>query len=119
MLLLFNYYKLWGDNIIFLSNSKCIKNVVDYLGVTIKTLLNYIDAINEIEKTDENEKCNYYIVWLMYGPEINRLPDNSKYSGLVELFIDCLLFIGKMVAQVFCFVIMSLYISKQICFLKK
>ena len=27
----------------------------------------------------------------MYGPEINRLPDNSKYSGLVELFIDCLL----------------------------
>ena len=33
-------------------NSKCIKNVVDYLGVTIKTLLNYIDAINEIEKTD-------------------------------------------------------------------
>ena len=72
-------------------NSKCIKNVVDYLGVTVKTVLNYEDAINEITKTDENGKCNYYTVWVMCGPEINRLPDNSKYPGLVEQFIDCLL----------------------------
>ena len=72
-------------------NSKCIKNVVDYLGVSVKTVLNYEDAINEITKTDENGKCNYYTVWVMCGPEINRLPDNSKYPGLVEQFIDCLL----------------------------
>ena len=72
-------------------NSKCIKNIVDYLGVKVKTVLNYEDAINEITKKDENGKCNYYTVWVMCGPDINALPDNSKYPGLVEQFIDCLL----------------------------
>ena len=27
----------------------------------------------------------------MCGPDINKLPDNSPYSGLVDQFIDCLL----------------------------
>ena len=27
----------------------------------------------------------------MCGPDINRLPDNSRHAGLVEQFIDCLL----------------------------
>ena len=34
---------------------------------------------------------NYYTIWMMCGPDINSLPDNSKYPGLVEQFIDCLL----------------------------
>ena len=72
-------------------NSKCIKNIVEYLGVKVKTVLNYEDAINEITKKDENGKCNYYTVWVMCGPDINSLPDNSQYPGLVEQFIDCLL----------------------------
>ena len=72
-------------------NSKCIKNIVAYLGVTVKIVLNYEDAINEITKKDENGKCNYYTIWVMCGPDINSLPDNSKYPGLVEQFIDCLL----------------------------
>ena len=73
------------------SNSKCIKNVVEYLGVKVKTVLNYEDAIKEITKKDEKGKCNYYTVWVMCGPDINRLPDNSRHAGLVEQFIDCLL----------------------------
>ena len=72
-------------------NSKCIKNTVDYLGVKVKTVLNYVDAINELNKKDPNGKCNYYTVWVMCGPDIDVLPDNSKYPGLVEQFIDCLL----------------------------
>ena len=72
-------------------NSKCIKNTVAYLGVKVKTVLNYEDAIKEITKKDENGKCNYYTVWVMCGPNLNRLPDNSKYAGLVEQFIDCLI----------------------------
>ena len=73
------------------SNARCIKNSVDYLGVKVKTVLNYEDAIKEITQKDENGKCNYYTVWVMCGPDINKLPDNSKYPGLVEQFIDCLL----------------------------
>ena len=77
------------------SNSKCIKNTVDYLGVKVKTVLNYDDAITEITNKDENGKCNYYTVWVMCGPNINQLPDDSKYPGLVEQFIDCLLLYWK------------------------
>ena len=72
-------------------NSKCIKNTVDYLGVKVKTVLNYEDAIKEITDKDKNGKCNYYTVWVMCGPDINKLPDFSKYPGLVEQFIDCLI----------------------------
>jgi hypothetical protein len=73
------------------SNSKCIGGVVDYLGVKVKTVLNYVDAITEITNKDSNGKCNYYTVWVMCGPDLNQLPDNSEYAGLVEQFIDCLL----------------------------
>ena len=72
-------------------NSKCIANSVDYLGVKIKTVLNYEDAIKEITKKDKDGRCNYYTVWVMCGPDINQLPDRSKYPGLVEQFIDCLI----------------------------
>ena len=72
-------------------NSKCIANTVDYLGVEVKTVLNYVDAINEITKKDKNGKCNYYTVWVLCGPDINQLPDKSSYPGLVEQFIDCLI----------------------------
>ena len=72
-------------------NSKCIKSTVDYLGVKVKTVLNYEDAIKELTKKDENGKCNYYTTWVMCGPDINELPDKSKYPGLVEQFIDCLI----------------------------
>ena len=73
------------------SNSKCIAGVVEYLGVKVKTVLNYVDAITEITDKDENGKCNYYTVWVMCGPDLNQLPDNSGYAGLVEQFIDWLL----------------------------
>ena len=73
------------------SNSKCIADTVDYLGVKVKTVLNYVDAINEITKKDKNGKCNYYTVWVLCGPDINQLPDKSPYPGLVEQFIDCLI----------------------------
>ena len=73
------------------SNTKCIGGVVDYLGVKVKTVLNYVDAITEITNKDSNGNCNYYTVWVMCGPDINKLPDNSEYPGLVEQFIDCLL----------------------------
>ena len=72
-------------------NSKCIKNTVDYLGVKVKTVQNYEDAIKELIQKDSNGKCNYYTVWVMCGPGKGKLPDNSQYPGLVEQFIDCLL----------------------------
>ena len=72
-------------------NFKSIKTAVDYLGVDVKYVLNYEDAIKEITKKDKNGKCNYYTVWVMCGPQIDQLPDFSKYPGLVEQFIDCLL----------------------------
>ena len=73
------------------SNTKSIKSSIEYLGVNIKTVLNYEDAIKEITKKDKNGKCNYYTVWVMCGPKIKDLPDHSPYPGLVEQFIDCLL----------------------------
>ena len=72
-------------------NPKCIRSIVDHLGVKVKTVLNYENAIKELTKKDKNGKCNYYTVWVMCGPEIKKLPDSSKYPGLVEQFIDCLL----------------------------
>ena len=72
-------------------NSKCISNTVSYLGVEVKKVLNYIEAINEITKKDKNGRCNYYAVWVLCGPNINKLPDKSNYPGLVEQFIDCLI----------------------------
>ena len=72
-------------------NSKCISNVLDYLGVNVKIVLNYEDAIKEITQKDKNGNCNYYSVWVMCGPDIAILPDKSKYPGLVEQFIDCLI----------------------------
>ena len=77
------------------SNSKCIAGVVDYLGVKVKTVLNYEDAIIEITNKDKNGKCNYNTVWVMCGPNTDKLPDKSNYSGLVEQFIDCLLLYWK------------------------
>ena len=72
-------------------NNYCIASSVEYLGVETKTVLNYVDAINEITKKDNNGKCQYYTVWVLCSPEINKLPDNSQYPGLVKQFIDCLI----------------------------
>ena len=72
-------------------NSKCISGVLSYMGVKVKYVLNYVDAINEITKKDKNGKCNYYSVWVLCGPDINQLPDKSEYPGLVKKFIDCLI----------------------------
>lgn len=52
-------------------NSKSIKSAIDYLGVGIKYVLNYEDAIKEITKKDKNGKCNYYTVCVMCGPDID------------------------------------------------
>ena len=68
---------------------------MEYLGVNIKTVLNYEEAIKELIKKDKNGKCNYYTVWVMFGPDINKLPDSSPCPGLVEQFIDCLLLYWK------------------------
>ena len=52
------------------SNTRCIADTVDYLGVKVKTVLNYVDAINEITKKDKNGKCNLLyslgIMWPRY-----------------------------------------------------
>ena len=71
-------------------NSRSIQKIVDYLGIKVKHVLNYEDAIKEITKI-ENGKCIYYTVWVMCGPKTKKLPDNSKKAGLVEQFIDCLI----------------------------
>ena len=63
-------------------NSKCISGVLSYLGVKVKYVLNYVDAINEITKKDKNGKCNYYSVWVLCGPDINQLPDKSQYPRI-------------------------------------
>ena len=45
----------------------------------------------EIEKLLRQEKngfCDYYSVWIMCGPPIDKLPDNSSYPNLVGQFID-------------------------------
>lgn len=42
------------------SNSIYIAVVVEYLGVKVKTILNYVDAITEITNKEENWKCIYY-----------------------------------------------------------
>ena len=72
-------------------NTRCIANTVSYLGVEVKTVLNYVDAINEITKKDKNGRCNYYTVWVLCGPEIDKLPDKTNHPGLVKQFIDCLI----------------------------
>ena len=65
---------------------KCIKSLLDYFGVEIKIVKNYIDAIIELTTEDENIKgcCKYFAAMVMNGPNYAVLPLDDKIKDQAE-----------------------------------
>jgi hypothetical protein len=69
----------------------------------VKVVLNYREAIEELntvgkiktsEKSNQYEECfNYYVVWIIYGPTYEVLPDQKtkENTKLISKFTDCLI----------------------------
>ena len=76
-------------------NNKTVKEAVEHFGVTIVTIDNYNDAIEELKK-NENGKCPYYACWLINDREekekmeefLQILNKFWKKGGAVVLFSD-------------------------------
>lgn len=58
----------------------CIKKQLDYYGIDIKVVKNYIDAIKELISEDENikGKCKYFAAMVMNGPNYSVLPGQKN-----------------------------------------
>ena len=50
-------------------NSICVESAVDIFGLEIYVVLDYENAIKELTKKNENNKCDYNIIWVMCGPQ--------------------------------------------------
>ena len=70
----------------------CLKDALDYLGITIDIVENYRSAIERITNTDENGKCPYYAIWIINGPPYDILPDGTKEGYLLGQFLEVLKF---------------------------
>ena len=64
----------------------CIKYLLDYYGVEIKIVKNYVDAIKELITEDENQKgkCKYFAAMVMNGPNLAILPHDEKIKNEAE-----------------------------------
>ena len=60
-------------------NNKTVKEAVEHFGVTIVTIDNYNDAIEELKK-NENGKCPYYACWL-----INDREEREKMKEFLQI----------------------------------
>ena len=68
----------------------CLKDALDYLGVTMDIVENYRDAINKLTSKDDKGNCPYYACWIINGPPYNELPDGSKEGYLLGQFLEVL-----------------------------
>ena len=75
-----------------IGNEECISSVLEYYGYSIKVVTNYEEAINELCKTNRENKCEYNSLWVVSGKEIPDLPSNNgdiNAPYYVEQFVDC------------------------------
>ena len=69
----------------------CLKDALDFLGITMDIVENYRDSIERITSKTDNGKCPYYAVWIINGPPFEDLPDGSKESFLFGQFLEVLM----------------------------
>ena len=78
----------------------CIKSLLEYYGYEVVVVTSYIDAIEQLCSTNEEDKCEYNSLWVISGQEFPDLPklDNNKAKSkedkendpyYVESFVDC------------------------------
>ena len=68
----------------------CLKDALDYLGVTMDIVENYRDAINKLTSKDKDGNCPYYACWVINGPPYDELPDGSTEGFLLGQFLEVL-----------------------------
>ena len=68
----------------------CLKDALDFLGITIDIVENYRDAITKLTSKNENGKCPYYSCWIINGPPYEDLPDGSNEAFLFGQFLEVL-----------------------------
>ena len=68
----------------------CLKDALDFLGITMDIVENYRDAIERITSKTDDGKCPYYAIWVINGPPFEDLPDGSKESFLFGQFLEVL-----------------------------
>ena len=71
--------------------AECIKTAVDFYGISLYTVQNYEDAINELTNQTTPGFCDYYAVWVFCGPPISILPEKDKDPNLVCQFNEVLI----------------------------
>ena len=73
---------------------ECISSALEYYGYETVVVTDYEKAINELCRTDEDEKCLYNSLWVISGQAFPDLPDLDKNADknaplYVEQFVDC------------------------------
>ena len=69
--------------------AECIKTAVDFYGISLYTVQNYEDAINELTNQTTPGFCDYYAVWVFCSPPISIL--SEKDPNLVCQFNEVLI----------------------------
>ena len=73
-------------------NDECISSILGYYGYEVILVTNYEEAINELCKKNQDNKCIYNSLWVISGKEIPDIPSNNGDSNApyyVEQFVDC------------------------------
>lgn len=73
---------------------ECISSALEYYGYETVVVTDYEKAINELCKTNKDEKCIYNSLWVISGQKFPDLPDLDKNEDknaplYVEQFVDC------------------------------
>ena len=75
-----------------IGKEECISSVLEFYGYTVVVVTNYEEAINELCKKNEENKCQYNSLWVVSGQEVPDLPTNNGDANApyyVEQFVDC------------------------------
>ena len=75
-----------------IGKEECISSVLEYYGYSVIVVTNYEEAINELCKKNNDNKCIYNSLWVISGQEVPDLPSNNgDVNGpyYVNQFVDC------------------------------
>ena len=85
--------KIIPENVINkIGKEDCISSVLGYFGYKVVLVTNYEEAIKELTKTNNENKCEYNSLWVISGQEVADIPTNNGdiYAPYyVEQFVDC------------------------------
>ena len=68
-------------------NKICVESAVDIFGLEIYVVLDYENAIKELTRKNENNQCDYNVVWIMCGPQKAILPNTKSDPNLIGEFM--------------------------------